>query len=71
MDEIQIEVVDVIEEVDGGATIVLHANEPAREFLIGEGVRSILLNKISNMEGFKNEEVTQGRTCCSDVGCKC
>ena len=69
--DIEIEVVDIIEEVDGGATIVLHANEPAREFLIGEGVRSILLNKISNMEGFENEKGTQGRTCCSNVGCKC
>lgn len=70
-EEIFIDVVDVIEESDGGATIILHANNPAREFLMREGVLSILKNTISNMEGFEDEKGTQDRTCGSDVGCRC
>lgn len=68
-EEIFIEVEDIIEEEDGGAVIILNLNEPARDFLIGEGIRSILTNKISNMEGLVDEKVTANRTCCSDVCC--
>ena len=69
-EKIFIDVVDVIEEENGGATIVMKLNEPAREFLIQEGVLSILRNKISGMEGF-DEKDTVDRTCCSDVVCRC
>lgn len=69
-EEIFIDVIDVIEESDGGATIILHANNPAREFLMKEGVLSILKNTISNMEGFEDEKADEDRTCAGGA-CRC
>lgn len=67
-DKIHIEVVDIKEEEDGSAILSIEMNEPAREFLIQEGILSILRNKISNMEGFQDEKDSCSRTCCTDVG---
>jgi hypothetical protein len=70
-DKIHIEVVDIKEEENGSAILSIEMNEPAREFLIQEGILSILRNKISNMEGFQDEKDTCCGTCGTDVGHQC
>lgn len=68
MEEAIIEVVDVIDDKDGGAEIVLNLNEAGQNLLMEQGLISILK---SSMSEDKNENGTSDRACCSNVSNSC
>jgi len=66
MEKPEIEVISYEELENGGAEIIIEVNPPMRDFLIGEGIKSILLNQINSMEGLDDEKDTCCGACSSD-----
>ncbi len=71
MEEFYMDVVGVVENEDGSATVTMKLNEPAKMFFIQQGFNAIMKEAVKNtLEGSDNEKGTCCGASCSNVGCK-